>query len=382
MFEAEEGSATSVEDFVGAAFGDFSSGPAPESGTSATPETPAPSAAPDPAPPDVPTNGTLVDAPPATPAAAPTDAVADPTQTDDPLKDAAPLTYTVDGVTKAYEGIKVLGDVGGIIEPAALKDVQQRLSEHEHFRTANQQLYQKVQQYEALGGEKKVAELSEQLAATNAIGSLLLPMFSGDVNSVLKFLQQNADGTIGWNEDARAVLLDKLVLARDRAEMTARGSFQSSVTQAQSQGQQGQVKAHATQTALQEVRKSYPHWTPDDFAAAEQHLAVYGDYLIRPATEAEAQRYGNGIRAGQLMIDYPRLAAWTEQRNATRAAQAQTAATVTNASKENAARLAAALPGTRKAQAAPAAPQAPSKAKDAEDAWDLRERLASSAMRR
>lgn len=391
MLEAEGGSAATLEEFAGASFGDFSSEAAPEPTPSTTPETPAPvaGAVADPsAGPVVPSGSTPE--PTAEPLATPADAASpDPITpvvvADDPLKDAAPITYQVDGETKSWDGIKLLGDAGGIIAPEFVKEVAQRLSERDHLLGANQKLYATNQQYEALGGPAKFAEVSERLASVNAVGAQLLPLFAGDVNGILKYLVRDAEGNIGWNEDARTNLLDRLTIERDKASGLAKASFQASATAPSATQGVEQVRASAVQMAMHEVRKAYEKagWTAADFTAAEQHITRHHHSLIRTATAEDERKYNGSVKAGQTMIDYPLLGEWASERQALREGQARTATTVSKSAEENAKRLVAALPGTTRTAPAPVVPAKPAQqqAKDSSDSWDMMERLAASSIR-
>ena len=191
MSQDEEGG-TSLAEFAGEAFGDLGIETVPSATPSTPSATPTPSAEPTPAANLTPETTPVVPAAD-TPPAASTPAVVD-TPPDDPLKDATPFTYTVDGQVKSYDGIRVLGDAAIVENATALADLQRKLGEWEHLKGANQTLYADVQ-----AGKQQLAALTytsgetqytgpaafNQLAADYALFGQRIEMWRGDFLGVL-----------------------------------------------------------------------------------------------------------------------------------------------------------------------------------------------------
>lgn len=393
--DLEAGGSPSLEDFVGAQFGgDLSSFDEPGTTSSAESDTPPDSSAFDGrSTPAAAPEGTPADAPPVTPDRAPApspDAPALPTDAApldaDPFADATPLTYVVDGVTKTYDGIRVLGTDGAVIDsPAVLADLQRKLGERDHLFGANQKLYAENQAYQALGGEQKFADLQHEFAGINAAGNLLVPLISGDVNTVLSLLVQHEDGSYGWNEANRKTLIDQIAFAAEKAKFESGRTLDTArttaVTQQGQQAQDAQQTTQGIQEAVSTLQRSYPHWQAGDLDALKTHVTTYAPFLIRKATGEDVAQYPH-LTLGATFIDLPKLQPWADDREQLRAASASTAATVASATRSNAARLAAAVRPTPSARpVAPAAPVAPVRGADAGDAWDLMEGLSVSALR-
>jgi len=386
---SEDGGSISVADFVGQAFGDLSdSDVMPEGTDDAGAGAPPSPSAPEPTLPPVEPEGTPAAEPQATPADAAAPAPDAPVVDADPLASATALSYVVDGQTKTYDGVKVI-DGGAIIDsPAVLADLQRKLGERDHLYGANQALYAQVKQYEALGGEAKYAELNEQLAMVNAAGSLLVPLVAeANPNELLKLLQQDEYGNIVWNEGARGLLLGNLKLATERAQLNAGQTLRQSVSDSQRQASESQQVEQVRQQGINEakatVASNFPDWHPADIAALDKHLTTYSQYLIRPATAADVKQFPS-LAVGKMFIDYPKLGPWLEERQSMRQSAAKVATTTASATKENAARLAAAVRPTKTSTpAAKTAPTAPanSRQSDADAAWDMQEKLMVSAMR-
>lgn len=393
--DLEAGGSPRLADFVGEQFGgDLSYSDEPGTSSSTESATPPASSAPDAATsPAAELEGTAADAPPDTPARAlppSPDTPASPAAVDplaDPFADATPLTYVVDGVTKTYEGIRVLGTDGAVIDsPAVLADLQRKLGERDHLFDANQKLYAENRAYQALGGEQKFAELQQEFAGINAAGNLLVPLISGDVNTILKLLVQNEDGTIGWNEENRRTLIDKIAFAADKAKYESGRTLETSKASAVSQQDQAandqQQTTQGIQEAVSTLQRVYPHWQQADLDALKTHVTTYAPFLIRKATAEDVAAYPH-LTLGTRFIDLPKLQPWADDRERLRASAATTASTVASATKENAARLAAAIRPSPSARpvVAPTAPAPSARASEAGDAWDLMEGLSVSALR-
>ncbi len=73
-----------------------------------------------------------------------------PAPTDDPLKDATSLAYTVNGESRTDDRIKVVKDLGAFINPQDVPYLQQRLSERDHLHETSRANYEKLSTLEAL----------------------------------------------------------------------------------------------------------------------------------------------------------------------------------------------------------------------------------------
>ena len=84
------------------------------------------------------------------PASQPTSEIAAQQPDDDPLKDATPFTYTVNGESRTDDRIKVLKDFGAVIDAADLPQIQQRFAERDALETAMHGEREKLSSLEAL----------------------------------------------------------------------------------------------------------------------------------------------------------------------------------------------------------------------------------------
>ena len=130
----------SLAEFVGGMYGDIpSTEPEPDAG-------PPPDAVPDDATEQLegdaasePAGDTPAEADPnATP-----DTQAETSDEPDPLDGATPFGYVVDGQPKTLDGITVLRDGAGIIEPEAVKQLQQIVSKHDHLLEQGRRDYER-----------------------------------------------------------------------------------------------------------------------------------------------------------------------------------------------------------------------------------------------
>jgi hypothetical protein len=398
----------SLEDAIGSLMGDGDFGsddsapaaspsdaagapPAERQGTAETPAPPEGTATPSEragAPP--------ADATKATPDAAAPAALTPPA--DDPLATAVPFTYTVNGEQKAFDGIRVLGEHGAIVEPQALELLQRRLGERDHLFETSRQQYAQVQQFErlsqwhqkdaegkeqVLSGPEGLMTMRVQMGTLAAAYDTLAAVFSNPEQfAALVSVQAMPDGTqrIVPNKAELSNLLTRSDLAEARASTA--------------------VREHLTKL-VGAVEPSAPAQTPDYTAAAPQiidaaartanvdakaltdkdraFLSAQFPRYVRTVTEAD--RRGNvTLKLGGPIVDES-FTQLVKDRVELRTEVAKTLKSTTDASAENANRMAAALVGTRP-PAAPArtAPQPTpdnSRATDADRAWDLRERLSA-----
>lgn len=355
METGQDGSSSvSLEDFAGEAFGDLSVGETPgtpDSGDAAgtppqstPPETPEPSHGPE---------GTTTTERPGTPpvdaAAATPDAGAPPSE-DDPFAAATPATYTVDGQERTYAGIKILGeDFGnrGIIEPTDLPDVLRRLGERDHLVDANQVAYRERQAIEPLtswtitGDDGKEQTLTGQAGLMamhvdhvrkDALISVMDQVFASP-DALIGLLMKDANGAVTIDPAALRNLQREIRLSAGEAAEKAKAQLGSRVAEATKPAPAPiDFTTEAPRLVKQIAGADYVKLTPEDhkFLAAQLPIYTQGKTVHNAFSDLVADRLA--LR-GQI---------------------AKVGTTVTDAAKENAAKLAAAARGLK-----PAAKPAP-----------------------
>lgn len=397
----------SLETFAGELFGDLpvadestpSGAPAPS--TPSASESPAAPEVPAPAPAEVPSTPSASEPPSTPPAAAPPPPSEPPAvpAADDPaarLASAPALTYTVDGATKTYDGIKVMGEDGAVIDPAALPDLQRRLGERDHLVAANAQLYQRTRQFDALSHTSTVGGTPQDFRGMDAFRQLkadYATTFAGAAELYAKlhdpaFVQALAIANLspdqgGNPEQAKALLkqvYDRANFAGEKAAYDARLQLDRTVAQGTAEVADKAQIEETFASVLADFRKTFPHLTAADMQEGEQHFRELGSVIARQATPQEAQQYG--LKVGQWFIDSPKMNGWFKGRDALRQEMAKTVVTTSAAATQNAARLAQAVSPTPPAATPPKAPTRPkqtdTRAADADAGWDLMERLSSA----
>jgi hypothetical protein len=132
-------------------------------------ETPPP-VEPAPVVPDVPADATtptdVVETPPAETA----EQAAEP----DPLKDAEPFTYKVDGEIRTIDGAQIVPGLGAIIPTEVLATVQDRLGQADRLHAINKTQYETIQRFEQAGGHEALQKLSVENAQSQAAAITML----------------------------------------------------------------------------------------------------------------------------------------------------------------------------------------------------------------
>lgn len=313
-------------------------------------------------------------------AAAKTEAVV--TDEPDPLANAKPFDYTVDGAAKVYDGIKVLADKdgtiqGGIISPEAMKDVQYRFQRGEYLESQNKALYGKAQEFErvtfkdASGTEHKGMAAVQQYAVENAKQHVALKLLAETLENpekliALAYAVQNGDTS------ALQQLTERIALLAENATFKARSQWGDTLRQAAQQDTQAQ---DATQQAHDAITNSvatwasrYPALTKEDTDAVTRHLTRLGAALVHPATPEQAQQAG--VKPGDLVIHHDIVDEYLKDRAGLRAREVDTAKKASTAAAENAQRLAAAARGTKgKKPAAPPTKETTPAPKSKSEEW-------------
>lgn len=311
--------------------------------TGAVPESPAPDPAPTPEP----------------------QADGAPVVEEDPLKDAKPLDYTVDGTPKSYDGIKVLADKdgtiqGGIIPPESLKDVQYRLQRGEYLETQNKALYGKTQELERItfkgpdGTEHRGMAAVQQYATENARLSAAVKVLAETVETPEKLIALAYAVQQGDHSELQRLTREIGLVAKE-ATWKARETWGQTLSQAAQQETQAQDVQRQTQDAITasvaQWASRYPALTQADLAEVTQHLTELGSALVHPATP-ELARQAN-VRPGDLVIHHDIVDRHLAARNALALKIAEATKQAQKAATENAQKLAAAARGTPAKKGAP-----------------------------
>lgn len=287
--------------------------------------------------------------PTATPEPPAPEPVAPETPEADPLAGATALDYTVNGEGKTADYIKVLKDVGAVIDEADLPKLRDQLQRAEWYEGQAKSLYADLQRIKQVGGVEKIAELNEQIASINAAGTQLLNLITDD-NALLKLLAYDDAGNVVVDPHRKQELIERLQFAGERASFDARKSWQQQNVERTQTETQGATREQALGGIIGQIGQALPSLTRDDLEAGYAHFSQFADALFRPATPAEAQSLG--IKAGDPVLDAPRMHSWFKDRAAMRDQLAVRRTTDATVAKENAARLAA----VRAPKARPAAP--------------------------
>ena len=269
---------------------------------------------------------------------------ADPT--DDPLAGTEPLTYTVNGQPVTFEGIYEIKGQGGLIPPDKLDAVRERLAVADTATAQARHWYGVAQEYERQGGPAKLQQLTEDLATVNAAGGLLAPFFVGkmvqnadgtvtetppDVQTLLGLLQQNEDGSIGWNERARGLLVKELLLSTKEAKQTLHADARSEDQRQRDEATHAAQDVEAFRGILAQYKAALPDLTDDDLQKGGDVWWKARATLFRQAGAAD-----KGMALGTRMIDPTAMNDWFTERAAWRAGQKAKDTTTTKAGAFNA----------------------------------------------
>ena len=278
----------------------------------------------------------------------------------DPLANAKPFDYTVDGQSKVYDGIKVLSDKdgnlqGAIIEPAALKDVQYRIQRGEYLEGQNKALYEQTKAFDAItftdratNQQLKGLAAVESYVVENAKQHAALTLLADTLENPDKLVALALAVQSGDTSPLRA-LTERLALIAENATYKTKASFGQTLQQAKAQEASTQDRAQVTTTALTNAvehwAKQFPSLTKDDTQKAIAYFSKIGSAIVRPATPDEATTAG--VKPGDLIIDHPVLYEYLSDRASLRQDAIARSTAAQQAAQENAAKLAAAARGTK-----------------------------------
>ena len=279
------------------------------------------------------------DSPADTPAATPTESPSDPaavpadSTTPDPftdlLKDATPLTYTVDRQDRAFDGIVLTKSGHGVVPPDQVDRLRNTLGLAEKSIADNKVLYERTRRFDQLGGEQRLAEQAATIAQLDAAGTQLLAILQDPT----ALLMLDAEGNVVKNPKAISDLTEKLQSVSRIAEYEAKEKFQQAFQQTQQVQHDATTQGRALDAVVAQFQQQYPDLTPQDLAAAKAHFGPFASALFRQATPEDAQRYG--YRIGEWLIDTPKMVPYFEDRAASRRDQATAAKARQAAEAEN-----------------------------------------------
>lgn len=326
-----------------------------------------------------------------------------PVADDDPLKDATPFTYTVNGQERSDDKIKLVKDLGAFIDPKDVPYIQHKLAERDNLFEKGQESFQKYQRLEALttwpkrdGDNKVVGTLTGPEAVEAArldYGNALAKIESYEallndparLASLLTFDQERQ--AWGHNDDQVA----RLLMAIENRQLKLTPQIKQHLASLSGPAATSAPTAPASPaapavSASSAVDMAIKHaaiagFTPADTTWAESIVPRY----MRTAT-AEDVRSTPTLTLGEPILD-PQFIDLLRDRAQIRAESAKQATAAAGAARANAPKLAAALAGRTQRPAAPAVRQPAPRATDddelspEEQAFAARERASAQALR-
>lgn len=270
-----------------------------------------------------------------------------------PFEAASPLTYTVDGQSRTFDGIAYVKGVGAVIQDADVPKLQQRLQERDNLYERAQQQYEQVQALErlttwtqkgpdntdqTLSGAKALEEmrvtLGRNLVAMETLKSALL-----DPATFASLVAVDANNNLVLDQQALQHLATRSELAELNAEKQIRAHWQTIAGPQAAPTNTTLDLSQAAPVIAQHYAKEYGGGMlkDDDVTFLSGQVGRY----IRPATREDV--LGGGAKTiGQPVVD----AAFQTVVERLAKGQQATAAAVSTAStvaSENARKLQAAL---------------------------------------
>lgn len=269
-----------------------------------------------------------------TPAAKEAQAEPSADDTDALLKDATPLSYTVDGQSKSLDWITEVPGQGAFVPAEKLAQFKDLIQRGEHADGERRRLYQVASEYQQLGGRAAYEKLASEKAMLDAAGGKLLEIFQRpDADQVLLEL--------ATNPQARQMLLREAQLEARDAGWKARTDLTNQQSTVQRQSQEAAQAAQALDLTIQNVARQVPGITAEDVQTARQYFgnAQMRGSLYRRATVQDQQQYG--LTPGELVLIPNPIHQWMQDRATLRSATASAQQKAQAAERENATRLAA-----------------------------------------
>jgi len=245
---------------------------------------------------------------------------------------AEPLTYNVNGETRAFEGGFYVPGQGLIFTEEARPRVLDRLQQADRLVAQNQQLYAQSQDFQRLGGRAAFEKLQSEKAALD-VGATILLRALADQNTLV---------TLATDPVARQQLLKEMDLAAREAQFRSVQTAREQVGRETAQATLAQQTQTAIYNAVGAIAPEFQGLTVDDIAAVRSYAGRMHTSIVRAATPAEAQEAN--VQPGMPIIDIPLLREMLKDRHALRQSAIDAARQRQTDAQENAARAAAAAP--------------------------------------
>lgn len=334
----------------------------------------------------------------------------------DPFEGSEPFTYTVNGETRTFDGIRVFGNDGAVVKAEALPDLMRRLGERDNLFETNKAQYQKVQQLERLsewnvegedgkvqsyGGQEGLVMMRVQAGRLGAELHTLASIFHKDANGqyprLASIITVDENGSIVPDPNALQHLITESDLAGIRAEQEIKGLL-SKLTSTERAAASQDFSVSSSPEALSQLQSQAPALIDQAAKSAgldakvltEKDRSFLSNQLPRYVrTVTDQDRMSNpSLRVGGPIVDSSFMDV-VKDRVELRAESTRTVKdvtqSVTKASTENAARLAAAARGMKPAQQItqrrPAPKQEPEES-DHDQLWASLEKSGAAALRR
>lgn len=318
----------------------------------------------------------------------------------DPFDGSRPLDYTVDGTARAFDGITVLKDGHGIIDPTAMERVQRVFGERDHLFEQNKTQYDKYSSleratswqrqtgvdgqgkatWETITGQPAIEAQRISLATFAAKAQVLDELLSSS-DRLIDLISEKRDASgavIGYELFPAGVkhLKTEMNLAIREAQDRQRKSIATLNTPQAAPAAAETPVAAAAQATVSAIagQLNVSGLTPED----NQFLADQLERYVRPTTPQEKQA---GLGARIVDASFGTLVKRTAAQNAN---TAKVAASATTAASANAARLAAASIGGKGKQPARIVPtKEPERTRgdDFDEMWDRQEKASAGALR-
>ena len=219
-------------------------------------------------------------------------------------KSGTPLTYTVDGQKKTFDGILEVAGKGAVIPLDQLPRVRDAIQRREYLDEANRKLYSETERYKALGGIEGYQRTETDFARQGAAGEVLTSLLS-NANELAALLVQKPDGSLGFNDQRVEFLRDRMRVAADRAEFDAQRKWTEKL-----QATERSVNAPEQEASLitQEIRQFAGDLPEDEQAKVAEFVNEYRSAFLRTTTPADIERWPTaGLVVGDKMFDRPKL---------------------------------------------------------------------------
>lgn len=312
------------------------------------------------------------------------DAAAVPPEIQEMLSSATPITYTVDGQARVFDGILEVKGQGGMIPAEKLEQVRNTLAYADKAIQDNRALYEESQTFRGLSytssadqKEYKGLDAFRQLQADKAwtdAGSDNLVKHFADPTFIINLAYAYQNNDLDGAKAILAGMAEKAAFHADKAQWsTLRTLERTTQERAQQSADAGNVDRAIDGAILKMAEWAKEAGTPlsdADLKAARAHFGPFKGTLYRDATPQER---ASGLPA--KVVDIPLMHAWFLDRierikgDGERARQDEARR---KAEAENAKRTAVPAKPAARAPAKPSAPAKPAKQKsDAEVAADI-----------